>query len=90
MPARRTLKIHTPFQIGRYLVSPLTRPTESGRHVAAVSIRSGAGSMTHDRVMRFVPLFDTSDQASCFAVDQALDWLGRRATGSHPTHTHQE
>ncbi|MBL8363453.1 MAG: hypothetical protein JNN18_23410 [Rubrivivax sp.] len=82
--------MHTPFQIGRYLVSPLTRPAECGRHRAAVSIRSGAGSMTHDRVMRFVPLFDTPDQATCFAVDQALAWLERRAAGSNPTPTHQE
>ena len=71
-------------------MSPLTRPAECGRHRAAVSIRSGAGSMTHDRVMRFVPLFDTPDQATCFAVGQALAWLERRAAGSNPTPTHQE
>ncbi len=57
-------------------MSPLTRPTEGGRHCAAVSIRSGSGSMTHDRVMRFVPVFDTPDQATRFAAGQALAWLG--------------
>lgn len=55
----------------------MTRSLESGRFSAAVSIRSGAGSMTHDRVLRFVPSFDTPDQATRFAADQALAWLGR-------------
>jgi hypothetical protein len=34
--------------------------------------------MSHDRVMRFVPVFDTHDQASCFAVEQALAWIDAR------------
>lgn len=32
--------------------------------------------MTHDRVMRFVPVFDSHDQAARFAVAEALAWLG--------------
>ncbi len=32
--------------------------------------------MTHDRVMRFVPTFDTHAEAARFAVEQALDWIG--------------
>jgi hypothetical protein len=68
----------------------LTRPVEGGRYTAGVSIRSGAGSMTHDRVMRFVPLFDTHDQATRFAAEQALAWLGRPAPASHRSTTHQE
>ena len=35
--------------------------------------------MTHDRVLRFVPVFDTHDQATRFAASQALAWLGRGA-----------
>jgi hypothetical protein len=54
----------------------LTRPHDSGRFAAAVSIRSGRGSMTHDRVMRFSPLFDSRDQATHFATAQALAWIG--------------
>jgi hypothetical protein len=37
--------------------------------------------MTHDRVMRFVPVFDTHEQASRFATEQALAWLGPGASG---------
>jgi hypothetical protein len=68
----------------------LTRPVEGGRYTAGVSIRSGTGSMTHDRVMRFVPVFDTHDQATRFAAAQALAWLGPSARASHRSTTHQE
>lgn len=44
-----------------------------------MSIRSGSGSMTHDRVMRFVPVFDSHDQATRFATAQALSWIARPA-----------
>ncbi len=47
--------------------------------MASVSIRSGRGSMTHDRVMRFVPEFDSQDQAARFAVEQALARIGQPA-----------
>jgi hypothetical protein len=57
-------------------VSPLTQPIDGGRHSAAVSIRSGRGSMTHDRVLRFVPVFDSPDQAARFATEKALAWIG--------------
>lgn len=40
--------------------------------------------MTHDRVMRFVPVFDSHDQASRFAVEQALVWLGTPETAPQP------
>ena len=66
-------------------MSPLTRRTDGGPVNAAVSIRSGRGSMTHDRVMRFVPVFDTHDQAARFATDQALVWIAARAATPCPT-----
>jgi hypothetical protein len=31
--------------------------------------------MSHDRVMRFVPVFDSPDAASRYAVAQALAWV---------------
>lgn len=67
------------MQVGRYIVSPLTHPIDGGRHSAAVSIRSGRGSMTHDRVFRFVPVFDSPDQAARFATEKALAWIGHAA-----------
>lgn len=35
--------------------------------------------MTHDRVMRFVPVFASGEQAARFATSQALTWIGERA-----------
>jgi hypothetical protein len=62
-------------------VTPLTRSIDDGRFAAVVSIRSGCGSMTHDRVLRFVPVFETHDQATSFATEQALAWIGQPASG---------
>lgn len=75
-PLSKDLSIITALQVGKYLVTPLTRPNDDGRYAASVSIRSGTGSMTHDRVLRFLPVFDTRDQASRFATQQALAWIG--------------
>lgn len=71
-------------------MSPLIRPVEGGRFAASVSIRSGAGSMTHDRVMRFARVFDTHDQAARFATDQARTRLRRPAPESQQFTTPQE
>jgi hypothetical protein len=87
-PSSKEFFIHTPFRVGKYLVSPLSRPTLGGAFAASVSIRSGAGTMTHDRVLRFVPVFDTHEQAGRFASEQALAWLG--PSGSCRSTTPQE
>ena len=63
--------------VGKYLVSPLITRTETGRYAASVSIRSGEGSATHHRVLRFVPRFDSRDHARRYAVDEGLAWLQR-------------
>src|SRR5437867_11281905 len=67
--------IDTSFQIGKYLVSPLIKLLPSGRYAASVSIRSGRGSATHDRVLRLLPVFDTPSAAVRYATDQGLAWL---------------
>jgi len=73
---RRKFIIHHQVQVGKHLVSPLTRRSDCGQHVAAaVSIRSGRGSMTHDRVLRFAPVFGSHVEAARFAVEQALAWI---------------
>ena len=69
---------HTPLRVGKYVVLPSTRLTDAGHYAASVSIRSGRGAMSHDRVMRFVPGFDTPQKASRFAVQQALAWIDDR------------
>lgn len=65
--------------VGKYLVSPLAKPHGEGRYVASVSIRSGKGSATHDRVMRFSGLFDSAASAVQYATDHALGWIKERS-----------
>jgi hypothetical protein len=63
------------FSVGKYLVSPLTRLTDAGQYAASLSIRSGSGTSTHDRVFRFVPQFDTRAGARRYAIEQGMTWL---------------
>ena len=64
------------FTVGKYLVSPLTRLTAAGDYAPAVSIRSGKGQATHDRVLRFDARFPTRAGARRYAALQGLRWLG--------------
>jgi hypothetical protein len=41
--------------------------------------------MTHDRVMRFEPVFESHEEAVRFAVGQALAWLGTPAPALTPS-----
>jgi len=65
--------------VGKYLVSPLTKRLDDGRYAASVSIRSGRGSGTHDRIMRFTPLFACNATAASYATEQGLSWVHGRA-----------
>ncbi|MEW6099326.1 MAG: hypothetical protein AB1666_09095 [Pseudomonadota bacterium] len=53
---------------------------QDGQYAASVSIRSGTGTSTHDRVWRLVPRFDNRQAAVRYATEHALAWLdaGRR------------
>jgi hypothetical protein len=64
--------------VGKYLVSPLVKGLDDGGFAASVSIRSGRGSGTHDRVMRFTPRFATHALAVRYAVREGLDWVRDR------------
>lgn len=64
------------MQVGKYLVSPLTRSLARGRFAASVSIRSGRGSATHDRVLRLSPDFASAAEAARYATAQGLAWIG--------------
>jgi hypothetical protein len=66
------------FSVGKYLVTPLIRYTEEGHYKASVSIRSGRGSGTHDRVLRFHPEFPTHDGAFQYASAEGRSWLQQR------------
>ena len=72
------------FSVGKYLVSPLTRLTDAGQYIASVSIRSGQGSGTHDRVFRFLPSFATRESARRYATEQGMNWLQHPAAPEKP------
>jgi hypothetical protein len=67
------------FSVGKYLVSPLTQLTGAGGYAPSVSIRSGRGQSTHDRVLRFDARFPTREDACRYAAQQGLRWLDRFA-----------
>jgi hypothetical protein len=74
------LLINNSMAVGKYLVSPLVRRLEDGLFTASVSIRSGRGSASHDRVMRFTPHFADATQALQYAIEQGLGWVRARTT----------
>jgi hypothetical protein len=64
----------------------MTRTDDRGLFAASVSIRSGRGSASHDRVLRLVPVFDSRDAAARYATAQGLAWLaGEPVAPSHVT-----
>ena len=65
--------------MGRFVLSPITRQTPSGQFDASLSIRSGHGSGTHDRVYRFIPLFDSPQDAATYALNQGRHYLRQPA-----------
>jgi hypothetical protein len=68
------------INIGKYLISPLTRLLDNGWYTCSVSIRSGSGTGTHDRVLRLTRLFRTRRAAVLHATAEGLQWIGRRNT----------
>ncbi|WP_307189678.1 hypothetical protein [Azohydromonas lata] len=58
----------------------MAKQRHDGRYTASVSIRSGRGSGTHDRVMRLIPVFDTAQAALCHAQSEGLAWIDDRTT----------
>lgn len=65
-----TTTLEKAFSVGKYLVSPSSKAIDTGGFSAALSIRSGQGRGTHDRVFRFVPHFSTSESALRYARQQ--------------------
>ena len=53
-------------EVGKYLVTPMTRLTDTGEYAASVSIRRGM----HDRVFRLIPRFQSAAQAAGYALAQ--------------------
>jgi len=68
--------------MGKYRIAACPRLLSSGRFAAQVSIASGHGSATTDRVMRFHDEFPSHDAAASFAIEQGIDWV-RDKTRAH-------
>lgn len=67
---------HDPVTVGRYLISPMTRLLENGWYACSVSIRSGRGQSTTDRVVRLTRMFRDSVTAAEYALAEGLQWIG--------------
>jgi len=65
----------SPLSMGKYRIAACPRPLPDGRFAAQVSIASGSGSASTDRVMRFHDDFATHDAAAHYAVAQGIDWV---------------
>ena len=63
------------IEVGKYLVSPMIKTDPDGRFAASVSIRSGRGQASHDRVMRFSPRFLSQRAALRYATAEGLAWV---------------
>ncbi len=76
MARRFALLMSNPcFSLGRYVVSPLTRLLDDGAYSASVSIRSGRGQASSDRVLRLIGRFTTADGALRHAAAQGRAWV---------------
>lgn len=73
-----TLNCNAGLTVGKYLVSPLVRHVDGGGFSASVSIRSGRGSHTHDRVLRLLGWFASPELARSHALTEGLDFLRER------------
>lgn len=74
---------HNPITVGKYLISPLTRPLANGWFACSVSIRSGSGSATTDRVVRLTRLFRDAIAAADYALAEGLQWIGASRAPAH-------
>lgn len=64
--------------VGKYLVSPIIKALENGWYACSVSIRSGADSARHDRVLRLTRLFRCQIAAARHATAEGMQWIGQR------------
>ncbi len=75
-------KIDIDIPIGKYTVCPIAKPQAEGGYTATVSIGTGRGNAAHARVMRFAPLFETSEAALLYATSEGLNWARQQPAWS--------
>ena len=61
--------------IGKYRLCALAKGLDDGRWRASISIRSGHGSASTDRVLRLSDSFDNEHEAHRQALAQGMVWL---------------
>ncbi len=69
-----------PWTSGRFLVTPLIKVLENGWFATSVSIRSGCGMATSDRVLRLTRIFRSAPEATAYAraeAAQRIAWSAR-------------
>ena len=71
---------HPAITHGKYRIAASPRALPCGSFTAQVSVASGRGSASTDRVMRFVPEFATPAAASQYALDEGMLWVERQTT----------
>lgn len=70
-----TLASDRPIVSGKYLISPLTRLLEDGWFACSVSIRSGSGQGTSDRIVSLTRLFRDRFAAAAYARAEGMRWI---------------
>ncbi len=65
----------SPLILGKYRIAALPRALPGGLFAAQVSIASGHGSASTDRVIRFDSAFSTHAAAADYALAQGIDWV---------------
>ncbi len=62
------------IELGRFVICPMSQARDDGAFDALVSIRSGRGMASVDRVMRFIPTFSSTHAALRYARKHGLAW----------------
>jgi len=70
-----TTSQHQGLELGKYQISPLTKAMPDGWIACSVSIRSGRGSATTDRVVRLTRLFRDRIAAAEYALAEGVRWI---------------
>lgn len=66
---------HPSTNHGKYLISPLTKALENGWYACSVSVRSGIGRGTTDRVLRLTRLFQSRLAAAEYALAEGMRYI---------------
>lgn len=64
-----------PVTLGKYLVSPIIKALDNGWYGCSVSIRSGRGTATNDRVLRLTRIFRDHLAACEYAIAEGMQWI---------------